>query len=355
MKNFKESGKRFFFVIILVGVILTIMITIHIALERKMNIEQEHIAENDIYRYHIAMIGNNPSDDFWIRVYEEAKEAGGKVGCYVENFGMNLAENYSVKNLLEMAIASKVDGIILQADEGDGLKELIDEAVQREIPVMTMLSDAPNSSRISFVSCNNYGVGEMYGSQVLEAVKESVQKGDGDRKRRVTVLVNSGETNATPNLIYSGITDATASVADQMEISTVQVNRSGKFESEETVRKQILSKEYPDVIVCLSAVDTISAYQSVVDYNMVGKVAIIGYYSSDEILKKIQKGIIKSTLSINAKELGGTAVDGMYEYITKAYVSEYLPVTSELITNENVEKYLKEEGKGGSYEEKKVN
>lgn len=355
MKNFKESGKRIFFVIILVTAILTIMITIHFALERKMNIEQAHITENDTYRYHIAMIGNNPSDDFWMRVYEEAKEAGGEVGCYVENFGMNLAGNYSVKNLLKMAIASKVDGIILQADEGDGLRELIDEAVQREIPVMTILSDAPSSSRISFVSCNNYGVGEMYGSQVLEAVGESIQKTGGDRKRRVTVLVNLGETTATPNLIYSGITDATASVADQMQMSTVQVNSSGRFESEETVRKQILSKEYPDVIVCLSAVDTISAYQSVVDYNMVGKVAIIGYYSSDEILEKIQKGIIKSTLSINAKELGETAVDGMYEYITKAYVSEYLPVTSELITTKNVGKYLKEEEKGDTYEEKKVN
>lgn len=341
MKNFKENGKRFFFVMTLVAVMLAVMITVNIALERKMNIEPDAVSANDTYEYHIAMIGDNPTDAFWTSVYEEAKAVGTEIGCYVENFGVNLAKDYTAKELLEMAIACNVDGIILQGDQGEELKELIDQAAQQKIPVMTILSDVPNSSRISFASCNNYAVGEMYGKEILGAVERSVIKTGDDRKRRVSVLVNSNEDSATPNLIYSGIADATVSAENQLEMSTVRVNSTGKFESEETVRKLILSEAYPDVIVCLSAIDTISAYQSVVDYNMVGKVVILGYYSSEEILEEIQKGIIQSTVSINVEELGRTAVEGIHEYITQIYVSEYLPVTTELITIENVDEYLK--------------
>lgn len=346
MRYFNRIDRRKFFVITLVVMVLIVMIAVNVALDQQMNFKEGNTSENDTYKYHIAMIGSNPADEFWTSVYKGAKKAGIRQECYVENFGATLAREYSVQELLEMAIAANVDGIILKAEFGDKMQGLIDEAEKLGIPVMTIQSDAPNSARISFVSSNNYALGETYGNQILEIIEND--NNETNRKKRVTVLVDSSDESSIPNLIFSGIKEATASVSNDMELSTVVINSSGKFESEETVRNLILSGEYPDVIVCLSAIDTISAYQSVVDHNMVGEVAIVGYYSSNETLEGIKKGIIHATVSINAEEMGVVAIDGLYEFITEKYVSEYLSVTSELITSENVDEYIKKDSQEGS-------
>ena len=80
-----------------------------------------------------------------------------------------------------------------------------------------------------------------------------------------------------------------------------------------------------------------------VDYNRVGQIAIIGYYSSEDTLEGIQKGIIKSSVLINAQDLGKTAAQGMSEYLEKEYVNEYLTVTPTLITRENVKDYMEKD------------
>lgn len=339
---------------VVMGVIFLAMGAANVILGRDMALGQKADADSVVYQYHIAMIGSSPYDEFWTSVYEGANETGKACGAFVENFGEGLEADYTVEELMQMAIAAKVDGIIVEADKGDGMKEWIDLAAGEGIPVMTILSDAPNSSRISFVSGNSYALGEMYGSQVLEALQERGQA-EGSPKApeaaKVAVLVNAGGKNSQQGLIYSGIREAVSASPEKMELSTVSIDSQGRFESEETVRNLVLGEERPDILVCLSAVDTISAYQCVVDYNMVGKISIIGYYSSEETLEEIRRGVVKSTISINAREMGKTAAEGMHDFLTKEHVSEYLPVASELITPENVDSYMdgaEEEGiKGG--------
>ncbi len=312
-------------------------------IEAQMEFGQGTDTDRAVYQYHIAMIGSKPYDEFWTSVYEGASAAGEACGAYIENFGEDLDASYTVEELLDMAIAAKVDGIIVEAAEGDKIKDLIDRAAKEDIPVMTVLSDVPNSSRVSFVSGNSYALGELYGSQVAEEVKrrkrEGLKEGAEEGKVKVAVLVSVGSEHSQQSVIYSGIREMTAAFSRQMELSAVSIRREGRFESEETVRDLILGEERPDLLVCLSAADTISAYQCVVDYNMVGKISIIGYYASEDILEEIKKGVVKSTVSINAKEMGKTAAEGMYKYLTQSYVSEYLPVASELITSENVSAY----------------
>ena len=111
------------------------------------------------------------------------------------------------------------------------------------------------------------------------------------------------------------------------------IDNTGMFESEENVRDLILDTSYPDIIVCMSAVDTSSAIQCVVDYNKVGQTSIIGYYAQKDTLEGIQKGIVESSVLINPTEWG------MNEYLKKRHISEYLTVSPELITADNIKKY----------------
>lgn len=341
MKIPKENRHRIVIMLIICILFLALLTGISVFLENKLEIREKTRVDDTIYQKHIVMISEEPSEEFWLSIYQSAREEGKKQGIYIENFGERLVEDYTTEELFEMTVAAKVDGIILKADGGEGLTEQIKKAAKAGIPVMTILSDVPDSERISFVSGNDFATGELYGDEIIEEV-ENISNEQG-RKVRVSVLVDSNREQTAPNLIYSGIHEATASVSDKMEISASVIDNSGKFESEETVRNLLLDSEPPDILVCLSAVDTISAYQSVVDYNRVGQIVIVGYYSSEDTLEGIQKGIIKSSVLINAQDLGKTAAQGMSEYLEKEYVNEYLTVTPTLITRENVKDYMEKD------------
>ncbi len=340
MKISDEGKRRIVFLVIICVVFLVILIGIDELLKRKLEIREKTQLDDTIYEKHIAMINEDPSEEFWRAIYKGAREEGEKLGIYIENLGEGLIDDYTTEELFEMAIASKVDGIILKADDNKTLAEMIEKATKENIPVMTILSDVKNSERISFVSGSDYAIGEMYGSQIAEEVWK--KRSNTERKIKVSVLIDSNSKNETPNLIYSGIHQATASISDQLELSASVIDNSGMFESEEIVRNLLLETAPPDIIVCLSAVDTISTYQCVIDYNRVGQTSIIGYYSSADTLEGIQKGIIKSSVQIDAQELGKTAAQGMSKYLVKKYVSEYLTVKPTLIVKENVEDYVED-------------
>lgn len=116
-----------------------------------------------------------------------------------------------------------------------------------------------------------------------------------------------------------------------------------RFDSEETVYELIVGDSIPEIIVCFGTVDTVSVYQSLVEYNKVGEATIIGYYFSEDILDGIEKGIIKSALSIDTEKMGKTAVEALYKYLETGYVSEYLSVPVELITADNAGRYRRKE------------
>ena len=114
------------------------------------------------------------------------------------------------------------------------------------------------------------------------------------------------------------------------------------FTTEESIRDIFRSQETPDVIVCLNETDTNCVYQSLVDYNKVGKSAILGYYDSESILKGISRSVIYSTISVNTYQMGVYCVDAIKEYEEYGYTSQYMLTDVTLIDKSNVSDYLSE-------------
>lgn len=338
MKISKETKQKMSILIVAEIIFFLLLIGINNYIERKLEIKNETQTEEKIYKKHIAMINEDPSEEFWTSIYQSAKAEGEKQSIYIENFGEKFVEDFSTAELMEMAIAAKVDGIIVRPDASVETGETMKRAEKENIPVMTILSDVKDSGRFCFVSGNDYAIGEMYGNQIAGEVAKRAEHKDG--KVKVEVLIDAASNEVAPNLIYSGISETTASMGNQMELSSSVVDNSSNFESEEMVRNLLLGDEIPDVLVCLSVIDTISAYQSVIEYNCVGKTSIIGYYISKDTLEGIEKGIIKGSVLIDPESLGKTCVKGMEQYMNQGYVNEYLTVSPILIVEDNVQRYI---------------
>ena len=70
---------------------------------------------------------------------------------------------YTKLDYMNVSIASRADGIILQYSGEDGLEDKIDEAVADGIPVVTLMNDAVHSKRQTFVGVSDYQLGSAYG------------------------------------------------------------------------------------------------------------------------------------------------------------------------------------------------
>lgn len=119
------------------------------------------------YRYHCVMIVEDSDMPFWKDVYESIREAAREHNALVELMGKSLSSTIEMESLMDMAIASRVDGIILEYTGGHKIDERINEADKAGIPVVTVLKDAPDTSRISFVGVNDYQLDGSTGNRFL--------------------------------------------------------------------------------------------------------------------------------------------------------------------------------------------
>ncbi|MBQ8527085.1 MAG: substrate-binding domain-containing protein [Lachnospiraceae bacterium] len=279
-------------------------------------------------RYYV-LITDDRKNIFWQSVYEGAFEEAEESGVYVEMFGENLGEEYSKEDLMKIAIHSKVDGIIVEGDESAVMEEQLRRADEAGIPVVTALYDNPEGLRQSYVGVSSYNLGIEYGDQICEMIK---RKPEG--RYTVLVLLDKEKSDSNQNTLISAIRERikTQGMEHRITVETAQVENNSTFAAEESIRDIFMQREVlPDVMVCLNERNTTCVYQTVVDYNKVGQIEIIGYYASETILSAIEKEIIYSTISINTEQMGKYCVEALNEYIQNGRVSDYYGVDVSLI------------------------
>lgn len=292
-------------------------------------------ASYESYESYYAMISSNHESALWRSIYQGAVEAAAENGAYVKMLGSNLSTDYSRQDLMRIAIASGVDGIILEADESGDYTGLINEADAAGIPVVTVMGDDTTSNRKSFIGVNNYNLGREYGRQVLLA---------GEDVQEVLVLISTSMPDTSQNIIFSGIQETLVEAGrDDIRVYAAAIEGDNTFAVEESVRDVFLEQSM-DVLICLDELSTTCAYQAVVDFNRVGQIDIIGYYDSETILRGIERNVIHSTIALDTGEMGEYSIEALEEYRETGYVSDYFGVDTDLITIENVRDYLEDGG-----------
>ena len=287
-----------------------------------------------------AYIADDPDSQLSNRIYKEISEYAVEHDCYVEMTGQNLSTSYSKADRMNIAISSKVDGIILEGDDSEETARLVDKATANGIPVVTVLTDCQTSSRKSFVGLNNYSLGSEYGDQ-LAAIGEEQKK----YPLTALILLDRDDGNAD-DIIHAAIQQAV--VGRSVAFTSAIVDTSSPFTSEESIMNIIDGiDKIPDVIICLNDRTTESAIQCVVEKNLVGKTTILGYYSSDTILKAIDRGSVYATFTIETTTVARQCVNALNEYNNTGFVSEYNPANYIMINRDNVADYEPEDNDEG--------
>ncbi|MCR5618935.1 MAG: substrate-binding domain-containing protein [Lachnospiraceae bacterium] len=292
------------------------------------------------YGHYYAMITVNSDSSFWQSVYAAARTSAEEHGDYVEMISENLSRDYSKYELMEIAIASGVDGIIVSADESERMTELINAAASKGIGVVTLYSDNTSSDRLSFVGISNNDLGKLYGELILRLATERVYTTD---TIDAVILVDAGSVSTGQNVVLSAVQEAIDGESEEtkylhppIEISTYTVDPTNEYSAEESIKGLLLRERstLPEIVVCLGELDTVAVYQMVVDYNEVGLVDILGYYDSEVILNGIDRGVIYATISADTSQMGASSIDALTEYFDYGYTNQYSTAGISIITKD---------------------
>jgi ribose transport system substrate-binding protein len=281
------------------------------------------------YAYHCAFISNNFDDPLSAAVFEGARVAGEEQNVYLENYGEQLSLHYEMEDLLQMAIASGVDAVILNGADTPDMTGLIDQAVESGIAVVTVLEDNLSSKRCSFVGVNNFRMGYEMCRQALNhmgSYNKRTERGE------ILVLFDQAQDNSEQVLVTSGMQRYLEENSGSYTLRSQLIDSRGMYNAEEQIRMLLRDiSTRPAVVICTSLVQTQCMEQILVDLNCVGDVKVIGYYYTQAILEAIREGIIQASYAINTKELGTQAVNSIREYKQYGFVSDYVTINADVI------------------------
>ena len=331
MKEKKRQSWAFIFTT--GSLFLTVVLVIAVFQVYLKSVDREK--DEQIYDKYYVMIVEDYRSDFWQEVYNSVYEAGLEKNAYVDLLGDNLSKTYDQYELMEIAVYSKVDGIIVEADESQQMTDLINLAVESGIPVITLYGDNTNSRRSSYVGIGNYDVGREYGRQVLEIA--------GKNAKKVAVLVSAQAGDSSQNIVWSGIQETISQENKQgasIELTLTAVDDSSTFTVEESIRDLFMQDTLPDIIICLNEVNTTCVYQAVIDYNKVSDIDILGYYDNDTILKGIDRNVITATITVDTQQMGRYCIDALTEYEQYGNTNEYFMADITLINKKNVMDFM---------------
>ena len=334
----KTKKKKVFLGILLVFTLIMFALTIVGLVIFNIQVsayEASGIDDYTTYSRLFAYIPDDPNSTVSQNLYQELREYGLQYDCFVEQIGSDLAASYTKEELISIAIKSKVSGIILEGDGSEETVALIKKANDAGIPVVTVMADSIGSERRSFVGLNNYSAGVEYGRLIIESAEDN-----SDSEVNALVIMSSGSSNES--VLFTAIQETLQGSGIILDSAVIESDSALSAEERITDVLDEYSK-IPDIIVCLSDLNTRSAYQYIVDKNYVGATTIIGYYDSDMVLEGIDRGAIAATFSVDTRQVAEYCVNALIDYIDYGNVSEYFSSDYILIDKSNVSYYILDE------------
>jgi len=231
-------------------------------------------AAGDSGRTYALVVHSVPGDAFWDVVKTGAEAAGNVYGATITYQGDPDVQKQS--QLIETAIAAKVDGIIVSMANPEGLAGAITDAVAADIPVITINSGADESAALgamTHVGQSEYLAGQGAGTQLTEA----------SAKKVICVIHEAGN---------AGLEDRCAGAADTLDgsLTNLQVDIANVADAQNTITSALLADPSIDGVLTLNSAVGVAAAQAVAD---AGSDAQVGTFDvSADVTSLIENGSI---------------------------------------------------------------
>jgi len=260
-----------------------------------------YVGSPDETYYMVTFLSGHP---FWIGCRKGMEAAAEQLGVTVKYGGDPEYDVTKAVAAFEQIVATKPDGVLLTAISPEPFVEAINNATEAGVPVITFDTDSPKSNRLSYVSTDNYYLGQF----LAKFMAEKLMFGEGG-----VVGISGRPAQLNIRQRMDGFQAQVAADYPEIKIADV-VDNGGDLEKSTAATSAMLAAN-PDINYIFAA-DGIAATGAVQATEEAGRtdIKIMTVDSTSDILDLIRAGKLYGTVAQNTFNMGYWAMMQMYAY-----------------------------------------
>jgi ribose transport system substrate-binding protein len=232
-----------------------------------------------------VLVAANIQLPYWVEASAGLRDAARALGVKAEMEGPDSYDPNAELADFQKVVASRPSGILLSPAQPEIFDSAINAAIQEGIPVITMDSDAPASSRILFVGTDNSAAGAQAARQMA-----SILHGEGN----VVIITIPGQLNLEERLL--GAQHVLSAYPRIKVIATL--NDQGRPENANDELSALIEKKKKiDGVLCLEASGGPGAAEVLHRLSLNGTIKIVAFDKTPETLDWISSGAISGTIA----------------------------------------------------------
>ncbi|MFP6584755.1 MAG: substrate-binding domain-containing protein [Candidatus Hydrogenedentota bacterium] len=276
----------------------------------------------------IAVIPKGTAHIFWKTVHAGAAKAGQEEGVEIIWIGPeNEGDRKQQIELVENYVSRQVDAIVLAPTDENALVRPVENAMSRNIPVVVIDSGVKTDNYVSFVATDNKEGGRLGARRLGE-----VLGGKGK-----VILLRYAEGSASTTNREEGFLEEMASKFPDIEL--ISTNQYAGVTKETGIQASTnLLNRFADVdgVFCANESSTFGMMRALETSGKAGKIALVGFDTSDTLLEGMATGKIVGLVSQDPFDIGYQGVKMAVASIRGEEVPKRLPTRLEMITPDNV-------------------
>ncbi|MCG8653559.1 MAG: substrate-binding domain-containing protein [Pirellulales bacterium] len=286
----------------------------------------------------IAVIPKGTSHEFWKSVHFGAQQAAEELGNVKIIWRGPVVESDTASQIevVRNMITNRVDGIVLAPNQKGGLVDVVQEAIDEEIPVVIFDSGLDEGPEIvSYVATDNYKGGQMAAEQMAKAIGE---KGNVILLRYIAGSESTGQRE-------QGFLDGLKKYPRIKVVSSDQRGGDNTTSSREKVDQ--LLQQYGNDLAGIFAVCEPNANGTLEALQNAGvnkQVKLIAFDPSDALIEALKDGSCSGIVLQDPVQMGYQSVNTIVNSILGGQRAEAFISTGEHVaTRENMgeEKYAR--------------
>ena len=246
------------------------------------------------------------SDPFWSVVKNGVDQAAADMGVTVEYQAPQTFDMVAMSQLIDAAVATNPNGLVVSIPDADALGDAIRAAVDAGIPVISMNSGSDVAKELGIlihVGQTEYEAGFGGGERMAAAGVTNA------------LCVNQEVGNVALDLRCQGFADALAEAGGSVEV--IAVDLADPIDSQQRIDAAITANN-PDGVLTLGPTGAAPALAALEDSGQLGQIQLATFDLSPEVLEAVRDGNM------------------LFAIDQQQYIQGYLPVVLLTLLNTNL-------------------
>jgi simple sugar transport system substrate-binding protein len=271
------------------------------------NLASVAVAQDDEELRFVVVSHGQASDPFWSVVQNGVNQAAEDLGVTVEYQAPPTFDMVAMAQLIDAAVATEPDGLVVSIPDADALGPSIEAAVAAGIPVISMNSGSDVAAELGIlthVGQTEYEAGFGGGERMAEAGVTNA------------LCINQEVGNAALDLRCQGFTDAMTEAGATVEVLSVDL--ADPTGAQQRVEAALSGDDTIDGILTLGPTGALPTLEALRATDQIGEIQLATFDLAPEVLTAIADG------------------DMLFAIDQQQYIQGYLPIVLLYLYNTNL-------------------